>query len=646
MNRALQCYTDRYRIAISLIACAICLSTSSAIAAEVEIRVEAGADEIFIGESVDYHIEIRHAQNPSAPDLSEFKQDFDVVSRGDESRNQSSTFIVNGRVSQQNVFSHVYHYRLTPKGKGTLTIPPAKATIDGKSISSRPLTLRVIDAQKQDLVQVEIKTSRNRVYPTQPFTVSLRVYVQPLPNSETIDPLAPLRRQPPHLQLNWVDPPAGLKADEQSEWLQSLLSQSGVGFTLNELTTRSASFFDGPQLAVFGLSKGRETRDTLDGTPVRYFAYELSRTFTPEKTGLYEFGPAIVKGTFVSDVEGDEYHAKRLVAIAPSVSVEVRDIPTPRPATYCGGIGNYSIAASASPTALRVGDPLTLNLEFARSETSGSLDLISAPDLTTIPEFAARFDLIDRNPTGRVEGTIKKFTYALRPRQPNVSIPPLSVMLFDPDTEKFNEVTTTEIPLEVAEASKVSSTELIGSMPASGGSEIKSKAEGIYQNILDPTELRDERVSIGNWIAGVISAWCLAGLAMGGISYYRHKSTDVSWQRRQQARRMAQRRISLAREAMAAGQAKDALRHVRTAMIGLIADLTNRVTEGLTASDVGIVLTAAKVPSADQQAMISLIESLEAAEYGVAQPTNALATIETAANLITQITPHLERGVK
>ena len=63
--------------------------------------------------------------------------------------------------------------------------------------------------KQQDLVVPEIKTDRQRVYPTQPFEVTLRVLVRPLPDGSDRDPVGPLRRSPPHLEINWVDLPAG-----------------------------------------------------------------------------------------------------------------------------------------------------------------------------------------------------------------------------------------------------------------------------------------------------------------------------------------------------------------------------------------------------------------------------------------------------
>ncbi len=176
----------RYSLLRGLIACLLCMVTSASVLGDEqqpEIRVAISADEIFVGETIDYQVEIRNSENPSAPDISPLQEQFKVVSNGDQSRNQSTTLIVNGRVSEETVFSHVYLYRLTPKVAGELTIHAVKATIDGKELSSRPLTLRVLDAEVQDLVIAEIKADRQTIYPTQPFIVSVKVMIRPLPEN-------------------------------------------------------------------------------------------------------------------------------------------------------------------------------------------------------------------------------------------------------------------------------------------------------------------------------------------------------------------------------------------------------------------------------------------------------------------------------
>ncbi len=611
---------------------------------EPEIVVEAGATEIFAGESVDYSVEIRNVKNPVAPDLSALRQDFDAVAAGDESHNQSSTFIFNGKVTQQNTFGHTYRFRLTPRRTGKLVISAPTATVDGKTISGRALTLNVVSPESQDVVIPEIKTDRATVYPTQPFEVTLRILVRPLPDNPDRDPLMPLRRRPPHIDVNWVDLPAGLSGDEKARWLEKLLSQNDSGFTLNDVSTRSGSFFEGPRAAVFSFDQGRESRKGLDGRTVNYFVYELKRKLTPSKAGTYNLGPAVVKGTFVDGTEGGSYSGRKVVAIAPAVPVEARDVPVPRPPTFCGGIGDYQLTATANPTALRVGDPLTLTLNIERGTASGSLDLINAPDLAANPKVAADFEILDKNPTGRKDGEVKRFEYALRPKRPGVEIPALAITVFNPDSEKFSEIATKPIALAVSAGSRLSAGDLVGSLTASNTSEIKSRSQGIFQNVTDPREVRDQRVSVLALAATAAGLWCAVGCVFAAISTHRRKSGDVAWQRKRHARSAAQRTLADAHKLLADGQATDALRAVRSALVGLVADTRNIIAEGMTASDIDATLAQTSIPGAEKTALLQLLELIESAEYGSGITSDTRSIIERAEGLIPSLARHLERG--
>ena len=607
-----------------------------------EIRVGISAEEIFVGETIDYQVEIRNTETPSAPDVSTLQEQFKVTANGDHSRNQSTTLIINGRVAEETILSHVYLYRLTPTVAGDLTIPSVKVVIDGKELASRPLSLRVLDAEVQDLVIAELQTDRQTIYPTQPFTLSVKVLIRPLPESNE-SPLLPLRRQPPQLQLNWVDLPAGLASGGTSEWLQPLMSQNDTGFRINEISASSGSFFGGSRPAVFELPQARETRNGLDDQPINYFAYELTRQFVPEKTGRYEFGPALVKGTFVEGLNGQEFRGRRIVAIAPAVSVEVREVPSPRPATFTGGIGEYLVAASANPVRLRVGDPLTLNLEFARGSQAGSLELISAPDLSGIPEIVENFEIIDKAPTGRVDGDIKKFAYGLRPKRAGVSLPALNLTNFDPTTEAFTEISTKPIALEVAEASSLSTDELVGAISPSGNKEIRKSDSGIFQNITDLAELQDDHVGLTDWLPVVGGLWCLSLCSVAGVIVHRRRSNDAVGQRRSQARKMAQSRLATVSQFEKDGKSREALRQIRAALLGLVADTQNQVVEGLTAADVRRILQDVGVSEVDQHAANQLLETIEGTEYGGVDSVNVTSSLEIATKLIDSISPVLQR---
>jgi hypothetical protein len=351
-----------------------------------------------------------------------------------------------------------------------------------------------------------------------------------------------------------------------------------------------------------------------------------------------------VKGTFVGAFERNQYTARRLVVIAPATNVEVREVPSPRPATYCGGIGEYRVAVSASPTKLRVGDPLTLTLELQRGEQSDSLELVSAPDLAAIPELIADFDLIDNNPTGNVDGATKHFSYGLRPKRPSVEIPAITVTTFDPTSEQFIETTTKAIPLEVSEASRLTAGELVGSLPSTGSAENKTLTQGIFQNITNPAEVYDQRVNIVGWSIAGTCAWLLAGGLMAAMTIYRRKSSDAAWRRRQQARRVAQKELGTARQKLVMGNPNESLLHVRAALLGFVADTQNLVTSGLTTSEIASALSAVSVPPEDRDAAVRLLESIESTAYGGGQTADAAGAIETAERLITKIAPRLERG--
>ena len=88
----------------------------------------------------------------------------------------------------------------------------------------------------------------------------------------------------------------------------------------------------------------------------------------------------------------------------------------------------------------------------------------------------------------------------------------------------------------------------------------------------------------------------------------------------------------------------DALRAVRSALVGLIADMRNIVGEGLTASEADAVLARSQVPANDRAEVLRLLEAIESAEYGSGMAYEGLALIEAARRLIPSLAHHLERG--
>jgi hypothetical protein len=631
------------KLTICLLALALLGGISPCFGQTPKLEASVDSEELFAGEAITYQVEVKNVENPQAPDVTALEELFDVQAAGNASRDQFSTFVIGGRMTQKNIYSHAYYYKLKPKKSGKLTIPAVTTKVDGTVYKSNTVDINIQDIEEQDIVIAQTILDQTKVYPTQTFSVTLRILVKGLPKNTT-EPLQPIRRKAPHLQVDWINAIDGLKANDTSEWLGSLLSRSGTGFAINDFSSRSGSLFDSPKSAVFNLLVGREKRKDLTGEEVEYFVYELKRNYTAEKAGAYTFGASMIKGTFVTGLQGREYTARRIVAIAESASLVVKDVPQPRPTGFVGGIGSYQVAASASPSKLRVGDPLTLTLEFERGPNSGSLDLVSAPDLNAMQELVQDFEIVDANPTGRVDGDSKRFGYAIRPKRSGVSVPSLAFATFDPVREEFVEVKTATIPLSVAEASQVQTTDIVGTIASnkSGGGEIRANNKGIFQNINDPALLRDQSVDVDGRLKIVGGTWTATLMATAALMFFRRRSSDLVRQRRIRASRNAMNRLQEA--AQSKSDPKLALRGIRTAILGLVADSSNRVAEGMTAADVEQALRSAQVPGSDQSEIMQILNTIESSEYGGAASVNVDEIVRNTRRLISSVAPRLERS--
>ena len=198
------------------------------------------------------------------------------------------------------------------------------------------------------------------------------------------------------------------------------------------------------------------------------------------------------------------------------------------------------------------------------------------------------------------------------------------------------------IELEVSGSVGLNRGEIVGAISPNSTS-LKSRSEGIFQNITDPSSLRDERVRWAVWGQLVAGVWIVSGATCAVVLLRRRKSSDTVLQRRQRAKRTANRRIAEARSALNRGEAQQALRDARSAVLGLVADSCNQVCEGLTTADVEQVLAAAKVADGERLAIRELLEAIDASEYGAGLSKAPASMIEDASRWIARVAPLLER---
>jgi hypothetical protein len=198
---------------------------------------------------------------------------------------------------------------------------------------------------------------------------------------------------------------------------------------------------------------------------------------------------------------------------AAPLTINVREPPDKnRPAAYTGAVGKFDVSASLTPHEANVGEPMTLTVAV---QGDGSIQRIQPPPLETIAAVNSRFRVYE--PTVETGDASRTFTYKVRPLSADVSeFPSVPFAFFDVEKERYVTKATAAIPVEIAAVESLSGSQIAiaDSGSAAGGAELENTAGGIFANVTDVGQLRDERVRPAPWLATLaVLAGAYAGFA-------------------------------------------------------------------------------------------------------------------------------------
>lgn len=318
---------------------------------------------------------------------------------------QSSQFtIVNGQASS----SLTYSYRVNGSQPGEYVIPAIEVVVEGRKLASHPLRLTVLKADQ----------STN---PTAPRAAFFRLIVpkEQLYVGEVI---------PVELQLFVSNP-----HDLQMPQLKS------EGFTLGAMTQTGRS-------------------QAQAGNAV-YTVFSFKIAATAAKTGALKIGPAECNVVLrfrrprdpndpFGDFFGGGVELRQATVRSDIISIQSLPLPTEnQPPDFGGAVGDFSIAVTAGPTNVVVGDPITVTVQVAGE---GALDGVGLP-----PADWRDFNVYQ--PNTKVEPTdplgtrgVKTFEQVVIPQNSELKqLPPISLSFFDPKQKKYRTVLHPAIPITV-----------------------------------------------------------------------------------------------------------------------------------------------------------------------------------------------------
>ena len=425
-------------------------------AARAAIQVFAQVDtsqDIYVGESFTYNVIIDGENKPGQVDLAPLGQ-YNPQSSGNRDVSQSSVTIINGKMTKSATKRYVMSYSLTAGWAGKIQLQPVTVTVDGKDYQTNPVEVNILEPGNTDKLDLEVKLSDTSCYVGQPVILTINFYrsVQIGDFSFTV---------PPFNSDEFVleDP------DVSGRGAKQYRLGSGVHVFVNEYRVTH---------------KGKES-----------ILLTFSKVLIPQSAGQIRLAPTSVsadvavgrqsrRGGFFDDFFGRTQY-KRFMAKSKSVTLNVRPLPQEgKPKDFYGLVGRYGISASASPTKVSRGDPITLSIKVGPNKY---LKPVQWPALEQIPEMARNFKIPSERSSPTVEKGFKIFTQTIRPNNNDVTrIPPIRLAFFDVDRGEYVVAETEPIKLEVTPAKKLTAADLVGPDSAPVTRKVEAIKRGLSAN--------------------------------------------------------------------------------------------------------------------------------------------------------------------
>jgi len=424
---------------------------------QVSAQVESGKD-IYVGEGFNFYIIIQGSENVGKVDLQPLQQ-YNPQSMGN--RKQSSINIINGRTTQR--VTTIMTYTLTASQAGRIQLPSLTVEVEDKNYQTSPVAVNIIKPGTTDQLDLEVTLSQKQCYVGQPVIITVKFYI-----SANIGDFQ-------------FDIPA-LNSDAFYIEEPDVSNPQAKLYRLNSGTTVMVSQYR-------TVHKDKES-----------ILLSFSKVLIPKRSGKISMQPTSVSAAVAvgrtrsrdifDNFFGGQTQYRRYMVNSEPLELEVLPLPDEgKPAQFYGLVGQYTISASATPTKVNVGDPITLTVKIGGGKY---LKPVQWPELENEPALANNFKIPTQKASPTIDDGFKVFTQTIRANNDQVTeIPPIPLAYFDAEQGRYVTATTEPIKLEVAPTKILTNADLEGSDFAPVNREIEAIKKGLSANYEDLDTLND-----------------------------------------------------------------------------------------------------------------------------------------------------------
>lgn len=387
-------------------------------------------------------------------------------------------------------------------------------------------------------------------------------------------------------------------------------SYAGVKFA----GATSAPTFDGFVIEESKINTIQMDYETYNGKT--YATAEIARYIIfPQTTGDLK----VLGNTYTISVNSQEYYKDpdwgHLTINRPvnlnvkpnDLIVKVKPLPSPRPANFSGGVGEFEIKSELQNSKLKTNHAASIVYSISGS---GNLKYLKLPDLNNI--FPSQLEVYSPSVkenisvnSNNTEGDIS-FDYSFMPlEEGEYAIPSVELVYFNPSTGKYETKQAKGYNVEVTKG------------------EVSSKSQK-KDRLVYNTKLEDVGVnkSSTKLIVDSLSYWLWyivpIVLLIIAISIYRRRINDladIDLLKSKKANKVARKRLKKAEICLRAKDVDKFYDEILSAMWGYIGDKLRIPISDLNRENVRQKLGDAGVNSEDLDSLISLIDECEFAKY-------------------------------
>ena len=539
---------------------------------------------------------------------------------GPQQGRSTSVQIINGKTTKS--VQTTYSYVLRPVKTGKFTIARAVAKVKGQEIHSAPVTIEVVAAGSGRSSQGQAHSQSGTTQPRQSSNAGVQdddiFLILNLSRTDVVvgEPITAVIKL--YQRVNVAGFESAVFPTFNGFWSQELEAPSNIEFA----------------------------RETYDG---KIYNSALLRKFVliPQQQGQIKIDPAELVclvnvrvssgGASIFDGFFDDYRTIRKRVTSKPLTVNVSPLPAGAPASFAGGVGEFTISAKVSKDSLKTHEAASLLVTVSGN---GNVSLLSAPKVT-FPLDMEVYDtkISDRIDKGGLSGS-KMYEYPFIPRSyGDFVIEPVKYSYYDVNKKQYVTLETPAIPVYVERGNETEAVTI------AGGGSVPKDVRNLGSDIRFINTKAPGLASKGDYLLGSGLFWLiivllviLAVTCWAALRHIAARRADVAGTKNRKATKMALKRLNLAGTFLKQNLYTAFYEELHKALLGFISDKLNIPVAELSRERITESLKEGNVADKYIETFISILDACEFARYAPATGHEAMAAhYDAAVDVISSI---------